>query len=461
MVSYYGGGGWLPKLAALALAVVLGALVFVYWDTIKQKLASIPEEEAPQVPPAERPAEKPAERPPAAQPPAARPAPGPAEKLPPPRPAGPSEADRRRAERLHLQAEAALKSLDFRTAADLFGQEAQALERDPEASARAKALRAKAETFGALVGGLKRNPETDGNLVILKRDIGDIEVALLEETDDTYVVAKKGGIRGEIPKSEVREVVRVPKETHVARARREFEKAESQLVERTGVAFYLLAEKAYKDGLDDKAVEYLEKAWAADGERLAANIRRHQAGEYLSRAIWCENTGRSMSAENWCRRLENDFPDQKDLIAEARELLEKMKSAQASRPANYKPTVTIRVKEEKQASPAASAAPPKEETAEIDVAKIGSRSVRNRELMEQINRSFKEGMEHYVAGRPGMPDSNKHLTEAAALFDKVIALCDQALKNDPDNPEILSRQSEAARFGYHARKMKTLGLAGN
>lgn len=459
MAIQQSGGGMFAKFAALALAVVLGALVFVYWDTLKQKLTGPSETEiSPEKP--EPPPAKPVEKP-AREPVAKAPTQGPPERLPPPKPKpAVPEVDRRRAERLHLQAEEALKALDFKTAAELFGKEAQLLAQDPDGSARAKALMAKAETFASLFSNLKRNPETEGDLVILRRDAGDMEVALIDETDDTYVVARKGGIRGEVPKSEVREVVRIPKERRLAQARKDFEKAESKLSERTGVALYLLAEKAYKDGLDDKAFEYLEKAYAADGERLAANLRRYEAGQYLSRAIWCENTGRVMAAENWCKRLEKDFPDQTELIAEARELLEKMKSQQTSRMANYKPTVKIRVREEASPPAARELAKETEEKAELEVTKISSKSPKNRELIEQINKSFQEGMEHYLAGRPGMPDSNKHLTEAANLFDKVIKLCDQALKNDPDNQEILARQSEAARFGYHARKMKTLGLAG-
>jgi hypothetical protein len=76
--------------------------------------------------------------------------------------------------------------------------------------------------------------------------------------------------------------------------------------------------------------------------------------------------------------------------------------------------------------------------------------------MTEINKVFDEGMDHYVKGRPGNPYSNMHLRKAAKLFDKVVALCDKAIKNDPGNSQIESRQADASRYAYHSRKMTTL-----
>jgi hypothetical protein len=78
--------------------------------------------------------------------------------------------------------------------------------------------------------------------------------------------------------------------------------------------------------------------------------------------------------------------------------------------------------------------------------------------MAEINTNFDEAMDHYVKGRPGNPNSNQHLHKAAALFDKVTALCDKALRNDPGNSQIESRQADASRYAYHSRKMSTLSL---
>ena len=65
-------------------------------------------------------------------------------------------------------------------------------------------------------------------------------------------------------------------------------------------------------------------------------------------------------------------------------------------------------------------------------------------------------MEHYIKGRPGRPKSNYHLSKASKLFDKVTALCGRALRNDPSNAQLESRQTDATRHAYHARKMRTL-----
>ena len=104
------------------------------------------------------------------------------------------------------------------------------------------------------------------------------------------------------------------------------------------------------------------------------------------------------------------------------------------------------------------AIPPEAERVTVVAEKVRSGSGRNAKLIEQINTLFKEGMEHYVAGRPGNPNSNMHLSKAAKLFDNVVGLCDKALKNEPGNSQLESRQADASRYAYHARKMKTLSL---
>ena len=454
MAIKYEGGGMGPKLAVLALLVVFAGLVYVFWGRIQQRLV-------------EEDVDEPVKTAPRSEPKRVAPRPAPPKrtvvKRKPPKPVSkpalrPSAADLARAADLRTQADEAMRLMEFDIAAELYAQEAAVLKLDPVASDKAKESRTRAATFADLVGKLKRNPETGDNLYILFfHDGRRMEVALVDQAGDTLVVAKRGNIRGEIPKSDVKEMKKVPRETHRQRALQAFLREEMKQTSTSGIAHYLLAERAYRDGLDDKALEHLEAAYAKDGSALPESLRRHRAGQMFLRAMWCESTGRQSLAEMWCKRLKREFSDQNELVADADELLARMRDVKD----DYKATVRIKVRKvaAKPESPSAEVAQ-EEQVTGVEVDEVASRSVRNREHIRQINQLFREGMDHYVQGRPGSPNSNKHLQKAVELFDRVIGLCDKALRNDPGNPEIESRQADAARYGYHARKMKTLSVRG-
>jgi hypothetical protein len=466
MAIEYRDGGWGSKIFALVLLVIFAGMVYAFWDTIKERLgeedaaAPAPAPARTRRPPTRRAVEPPrrtTERRAPDRKPVARPAPS----------VSLSESTVRRAEELRTQGEAALAKFDFKAAAELFGKQADLLARDPRAVKKARALHTKAVTLGTLLSEVKRNPETGGNLVVLRcYDGRNIEGALVGETDTAYVVAKRGNITGEVDKADVSEIIRVPRETQRERALQAFVKEEAKLRDSTAVSHYLLGERAYRDGLDRKAIEHLEKAYAKEGAGLPKALRKYEATQMLLRAMWCESTGRTSLAKMWCRRMKRTYSDQAELMAEADELLARMNTTKV---ASYKPTVKIKVSEvPDQASPRAPSVsrspsprrpkPKKEKVTGVEAEQVVSRSPHNTETVSRINKTFDRAMDHYVKGRPGEPNSNMHLSKAVALFDQVIALCDKALKNDPGNAQILSRQSDASRFGYHARKMKTLGF---
>jgi hypothetical protein len=455
-IKYQGGGGMGPKVAVLALLAVFAGLVYVFWDRIQDRLAEedvepprkdVPKEAPKRVTKKRVEPKRVVKRP-------VKPKPVPKRTI------GPSASDLARAEELRIQGDEAMRLMEFDLAAQLYGKEAAALKLDPAAAGEANDRRAKAETFGKLLSTVKRNPETGDNLYVFRfHDGRSMEVALVDEAGDSYVVAKRGNIRFEIPKQDVREKKKVPKETHRARALETFLREEMRQTSRSGIAHYLLAERAYRDGLDAKTMEHLEAAYARDGASLPDSLRRHKAGQMFLTAMWCESTGRQSMAEMWCNRLKRLYSDQTDMVADANELLARMKDVKE----NYKATVTIKYKKvaaKPEAGNSDSAPAQQEQVTGVEVDEVGSSSVRNRDHIRQINRLFKEGMDHYVAGRPGSPNSNQHLQKAVELFDRVIQLCDMALRNDPGNAEIESRQADASRYGYHARKMKTLGVGG-
>jgi hypothetical protein len=458
VATRYDTGGSGPKLAILALLAVFLGLVYVFWGKIKERMG---DEFATSPGPAQE----------AEYRPTPKPTPRPAEKAPdvrrPPetttvqrKPQRPSAGDVTRAKDLHKRGELALREFRFDEAAELFGKEASVIALDSDAAARATTFQSKAETFGKMLKSVERNPEASEKNVILRcHDGRNMEVALIGETDSHYIVARRGNIRGEVDKNEVKEIVPVPREAQRLKALQAFEGEEAKQVDHSGIAHFLLAKKAYQDGLDDKALDHLEVAFKKDGADLPESLERHNAGQMLLTAMWCDSTGRSSLAKMWCRRLKREYPGQKGLVADADELLNRMDVVVA----NYAPTVTIKYREEKSTAPKAKAdsgSPPEEKVTGVEVAAVKSGNARNRDYVKQINSLFEEGMDHYIKGRPGSPDSNKHLAQAVELFDKVINLCDIALRNDPGNTQIESRQADAAKYGYHARKMKTLSVRG-
>ena len=454
------GGGTFPLLVVLGLGAVLTGLVYAFWDQIANRFSDPPpvEREArePGRPVAGR-VKEPAERrpEPVGREPERRPEPA-------QRRVDPSVLSREReaARGYRLKAEGALGELDFAAAAEHFGDEASALPNDPDGAARAKALATKAGTFLTLTKDTKPNPAAGKSMVTLRRHSGhDIKnVVIVDETDSAYVIARRGMVI-EVRRAEIREVVRMSPEEHRARLLREFEalEAKARTREASGPGYFALADRAFRDGLKGKALTYLEKAYTKDGADLPKAIRVAEAKGLLGLAIWCDSTGRTRSSKMHCRKVIRVYKDLPEQVADAKELLGKLSSPVAV--ADYKSTVRINIKRKPASTTARKEAPaPVEEEATVVTQKVRSGSSSNGELMSEINKSFDEAMDHYVKGRPGNPNSNTHLHKAAALFDKVTGLCDRALKNDPGNSQIESRQADASRYAYHSRKMSTLSL---
>ena len=446
------GMGATGAVAVLVLVAILGGVVYAFWGDIAGRFAArepepIPEDEIAEPvelePVPDEVVEEPAIEEPVREP-------RPADEV--------SPAKRRQAERARIQADAAFKALDFKLAARLYKTAALVLEGTQEAG-RYGALSDKAVTFLRLTKKVKLNPEAEGNNVILRRDMGDIEVVLLGETPDAYIVARKNGIRGEIPREDVRSVVRVTKDTYRQRALEDINKAAREMKERSGVAYYLIAERAYKEGLAEETLKYLDEAYKLDGGDLPGRLRRYEAGQLLYRAHWMESTGRASTARMWCQKLERLYPDVTELVADARELRERIAEREAmERQSTRRPTVKIKVREKKPARGGKAGSEEADEVTGVQIDEVGSSSGRNAKTIAKINDLFKDAMDSYVAGRPGNPNSNRHLSQAAKGFDQVVKLCEQVLRSEPGNQALKNRQADASRYAYHARKMKTLGF---
>lgn len=451
------GGGNGPLLAVLGLGAVLAGVVYTFWDKISDRFNDQgPAEDVVRKP--RRKAEPRVEKPVAIK---REPVKRAAEPKPEPSRRGVDSAlidrERKTAGSFSRRADDALKKLDFTLAAELFGKAASALRHDKDGAAKAKALATKAETFLFLTKDSKPNPAANNLLVTLRRYSGNHieDVVLVNETEDAYVIARRG-MTWPVPKRDVRSVERMSPEQHRARMLREFEALEAKAKKKapSSARDFALADRALRDGIKEKALTYLEKAYARDGADLPKQLRIAEAKKKLRLAIWCDATGRTRSAGMHCRsviRLYKDLPKQ---VADARELLERL-----SKPvvvANYQSTVRIKVRKTSARSNTKGDVAPEDEEATVVAQKVRSGSAKNVKLMAEINEVFDEAMDHYIKGRPGNFNSNKHLHQAATLFDKVVILCDKAEANDPGNSQILSRQADASRYAYHSRKMTTL-----
>jgi len=445
-------------LAVLGLGAVLAGLVYVFWGQISAHLEGPPPEQV-TTPEPRRPVERRVERP------------APPERREPVRkPPEPKERPDRRAidtailarEReaggdLCRRAEDALKELDFALAEELFGKAASTLRHDSDGAAKAKALATKANTFLTLTKDTEPNPAADKTMVTLKLNTGkDIrDVVLVEETDGGYLIARRG-MQIEVPRRQVRSVQRMSPAEQRARLLKEFEALESKARAKpeSSARHFALADRAFRDGLKEKALGYLEKAFAIDGADLPKQLRVAEAKEFLRLAIWCDSTGRTRNVKMYCNRVIHRYPDLPEQVNNAKELLEKL--ARPVAVADYKSTVKIKIRKRAGNSGAGGDLAPEEEEATVETEKVSSGSAKNGKLMAEINEAFDEAMDHYVKGRPGNPNSNMHLRKAWKLFDKVTELCEKALKNDPGNSLIESRQADATRYAYHSRKMSTL-----
>ena len=70
--------------------------------------------------------------------------------------------------------------------------------------------------------------------------------------------------------------------------------------------------------------------------------------------------------------------------------------------------------------------------------------------------AYRQGLESFQKGRPGNPNSNQHLQQAAEHFRKAQGHLEKAERSDPDNGSVSRMQVEVNRFLYSCYKMQTL-----
>ncbi|MHC4253781.1 MAG: hypothetical protein ACYS9X_32100, partial [Planctomycetota bacterium] len=345
------------------------------------------------------------------------------------------------ASRLHEKARTSWAGLEFRKAIRYLKAEEKLLSNDPDQVKALRAFREKAEVFDKVTSGLELNPEAGSSYVTLEMDGREISGALTGETETHYVIEARKGIKHfQVPKDEVIQVVRHSGEEQRERLLQEFKEFVAGNKATSGPAHYVNAERAYRDGLKKQAIEHLDKAFAASGKDLPRDIRVHGARRLLGHAVWCQSTDRTGTAKMWCNKIEKNYADLEDIVAEARKLKDEMaKPVKAFETVSFKTTTVKRPSKKPgrrpstrsaRPTPAVAAAPPsaREERTTATTTKVASASGRNDKLVGDINKTFDEGVQHYIKGRPGNRNANQHLKKAVKLFDQVVQMCDKALR---------------------------------
>ncbi len=98
----------------------------------------------------------------------------------------------------------------------------------------------------------------------------------------------------------------------------------------------------------------------------------------------------------------------------------------------------------------------KESTAGNSMTLSGTTGAPSRADLGKADRFFDQGMDFYKKGRPGKPDSNANLQQAAKSFRKAQDIYERAVKQDPDNTKLQNRLQDCNRLIHACMKMQTL-----
>jgi tetratricopeptide (TPR) repeat protein len=402
-----------------------------------------------------------------------KPAPLPkAETPPPPKPQTPQAPAITAAPQilaLIAESEAALAQLEFDKAAR---SAQQAIAAQPPASARAKAddLLQRATIYGDLLSDVTINPEASGKLSILHGETLDIKAVIEREDAQNYYVILDNGIRAPVAKEDVIEVIPVKDSDKRTETEKELQTIKASNKDKGSLGLYLAAEFAYRNLLKDKVVPLLDEAFRSDKE-LRRSVHDHYARQLLYKALWHDSIGLSYHARVFLKELLDKYPDSTHVDTARKTLAEidgrkteivvtmKVETAPppAAKPVTKPAAATSGVKVSVRPPATTTTSTTAEPEVKIETQKVASTDPRVTVMVDEGNKYFDEAMKHYIAGRPGAPNSNEELRKAGDLFEKAEALYNKAVEIDPKNDKLQARASDAARLRYNCNKMQTLG----
>jgi tetratricopeptide (TPR) repeat protein len=286
--------------------------------------------------------------------------------------------------------------------------------------------------------------------------------------------ASMGSASHPIDKSEIKNIVEVSRDQR----RKEFiqllDQLQSTVAIQRSADYYDLVYLAKRLNLGHECIDFLSKAYDGGNGHdadpfLGDTFRKVVINRTIDRASLMLAGGRAKPlVETELTRLLKLLPDYdvaKDEVEVFRAtILSKVKDG-------FKSTLTLKAKPAVAAAKpikTANAAPPPPtqsaremtETDQVEVVVDNSGVHGNGAaagVCEQANAKYDEGMKYYRGFKQGSNgNNNQNLRAALKCLDEAIDLYDQALKKDPGNKAIESRQTEASMVAYGCRKYQTL-----
>lgn len=234
---------------------------------------------------------------------------------------------------------------------------------------------------------------------------------LLSDTPGEVTIRRPGGIVFKLSKSRVKEVVKLDSKTISEGLEAELASRLKKLSAPAATDYYDLAVYCYKNRLDARVGELLEKALDKD-HNLAQSLRQVKAKNVYEAYVWF--TGRHNQKE--AKRVQ-------DL------LLAKYKDTEYAK--MLQDTITEVASTQK-----AGGADPETKGDDAGGGDAGGGeshaptpggSAATREAVEQANKLYDEGMAHFEKSEPGAPNRREENKEAYQCFNKALDLYEQAL----------------------------------
>lgn len=362
----------------------------------------------------------------------------------------------------------AYNDLEFSKAYRTAEQAAQYAKGTPLEREAARLVR-RADLFHKLLKDVEPNPEATGELWVFRMRNSQMVAVKRGEDASNYHVILDGGISAPISKESVVDAFPMPEKERRERYRQGLAEEKAKHASEGGVGLYLTAVYAYRNMLHDEVLPLLE---AADEEspNLLREVSDNYASVLLRQAMWYDAIGRSIMAGKKLEELQKEYPDSRyvkdaeTLLADIRGRKERVLTF-AVEEKKARPSVPERSDTPRTGTTSHSEAivpsPRGDETEEVslkNIQKIRADNPQVQRMVEEADKYFEEGMQYYLAGRPGNPNANQKLEKAAECFEKAANTYQKAADADPGNSKLESRASEAARLHYNSIKMQTLGL---
>jgi tetratricopeptide (TPR) repeat protein len=389
-------------------------------------------------------------------------------------PVVPPTADNGLAERAIAEGKRLLAEINYPGAQKAFGR-VDTLKCSPELLKEATLLARKADAFHRLTRDIKVRSDAGKTIsIVTLADGRTLRGVVSRKPNGSYDVVTGTRGAGEMTLTLLAGDVREVQAIDPAEERAGLVKALNARVGQVSAAgapveYFDAATFAIENGLKEEALGVLEKAWEAAQKLqkdLVLLVAEDKAGRDFSQANWSDSIGQELWARKYCERIRNNEMYRSTSFYEAAEKLLALMDARKGIVGGYKrtyeiqgatpppdPTKTSSPEPIKITSPGTTpeVKPPPPPPPKVTVDNITGKGD-----LSTANRAFEEGMQFFIQGRPGNPNSNYNLAQARKKFREALDIYEQTSKSDPGNSSLQSRIQDCNMKIYACSKMMTL-----